>query len=262
MNWARLDVSFFRNPKVIRLTENAQLLYLKALLYSVEHLTDGLVSLPILDALGAKRAATTALVKAGLWDRRRDGIAIHDFDVYQTSARVVRESRKMSRERVQKWRKKQTSEAVANDEKSAETSANPLSGNGVRTPLVTDPQERRGPHSTAPQRILDPAAPPSSETGTGAEPANQREADERLLARALSAETLKPEERPRFADMKRALESGRQRELTHDQRTWALDVLDREKKPVPRKARDDEPSTLADSLSSSRAIVAALGGAK
>ncbi len=277
MNWARLDVSFFRNPKVADLSDAAKLLYLELLLHSVEHLTDGAISLATVGRHALteeRRQAIEELVRARLWKKAKRGFQIHDFHDYQALAGDVIAKRKKTRERVRNWRRGNADvtletargappESVRNsaatqppdDDETQETPEIPGIGNAVtnsvRTPLVTRPQDSTTQHSTGEDRRIPPAMKTDQSEEIPAEPQDRTAHDLGLLDRALALEQLDAKAREAFTDMRATIASGRYRVLTSGQRTWVLDVLE-DSSPLrkipsgtmsPRTpARDDPPS--------------------
>lgn len=92
--WARVDLTYFSNPKISELTSYAKLLHLASILYCAEHLTDGHVSRSALktcaDRAGIRRDSRTRrcteLVTAGLWHENGDGWDLHDFETMNPQA--------------------------------------------------------------------------------------------------------------------------------------------------------------------------------
>lgn len=92
--WIKLDTSYLRNPKIIRLHPQAVLLHLAGILWTADHLQDGHVPHGALQELGInaridrawvpRRAAT--LVEADLWVPNGDGWWVHDFETMNPQA--------------------------------------------------------------------------------------------------------------------------------------------------------------------------------
>ena len=103
MPWTKLDDGFYLNPKVAGLTDGAYRLYIQALNYSCDQLTDGEIRTPILNMLISGSPATVKkraaeLVEAGLWVKSPRGWVINDFAEYQpTAAEIRRKSEKKAR---------------------------------------------------------------------------------------------------------------------------------------------------------------------
>ena len=157
MGWVKLDDNFFSNPKVVRVSKDAKVLYLAALCYAGASLTDGLIpsgALPILAAqVGVKstKKAVDELIRAGLWIAADDDYAIHDYLEHNTSASHVREKREQAKERMQRKRSQnvranttRTSQDVREPETEAETET-----------------EKNTPHT--PQGGADPDADPDTD---------------------------------------------------------------------------------------------------
>jgi len=113
--WARLDVDYFRNPKIVAVSRDAQLLHLASILHCCAQMTDGQIADRTLtdlsqtvhiDVRWARRRATE-LVDAGLWKPNEWGWTLHDFDAMNPQAMraIVERDRAMARERLARWRK-------------------------------------------------------------------------------------------------------------------------------------------------------------
>lgn len=109
MPWARLDDRFPTNRKVALLSDAAFRLYVTAICWSTENLTDGVIRTKELRVVANVRAAgrrAQELVDAGLWEQTPDGWVIHDFAEYQPTAEQVREDRAAAAARQKRWRDK------------------------------------------------------------------------------------------------------------------------------------------------------------
>jgi hypothetical protein len=120
VSFIRLETSFYGNPKV-RALGNTQLariardLYVGALFYSREHLTDGFVplaALPELDPItpfkDVERAAI-ALHSVGLFTRKRGrfiGYWINDYSKHQQTKEEVEQAREQAKDRKRKERER------------------------------------------------------------------------------------------------------------------------------------------------------------
>src|SRR5260370_32671440 len=105
MTWTRLDDGFDDHPKILTLSAPAELLQIRALLYSNRYRTDGHVPAAAISKLtrgfhrlrvDGKRIHDEDLVDhvldAGLWERNGSagGWFIHDFSQYQpTKAKLA-----------------------------------------------------------------------------------------------------------------------------------------------------------------------------
>jgi hypothetical protein len=122
--WVALAWRYYRDPKFAAVSDEAELLYLRALCYSGEQDTDGKVPRNLLESLRKpapnpdettdqtrpKRATTLArqLVRAGLWIETVDGYAV-PFDTWsrwQDTAEQRATARARTAERVARWRDK------------------------------------------------------------------------------------------------------------------------------------------------------------
>jgi len=102
MPWIKIDDRLHSHPKVVdawRLDPAALGLYLRALSYSGEHLTDGIIREAFVEELfpapARRDRAVGALLATGLWERNGSGCyAIHDYlDFNESSARVLERRR-------------------------------------------------------------------------------------------------------------------------------------------------------------------------
>ncbi|MFI1165591.1 hypothetical protein ACH4UM_18745 [Streptomyces sp. NPDC020801] len=111
MPWARFDDRFPSNRKVRLITDGAFRLYVSAICWSAENLTDGVVKTTELRLVADVRASRTRakeLVEAGLFEVIEGvGWKIHDYHDYNPTAEQVREERRAKTARQQRWRQKQ-----------------------------------------------------------------------------------------------------------------------------------------------------------
>jgi hypothetical protein len=134
MGWAKIDHSFFRHPKVIGVSKDAKCLYIAALCYCGENMTDGVIPVVALRLLGAeidiKNPAKTAreLVDAGLWIAWNDAaFQVNDYLSYNESSDERKAKQEAARERMQRMRsqnvranKTRTSQNVREQEEETE----------------------------------------------------------------------------------------------------------------------------------------------
>lgn len=109
MGWFKVDEQFFVHRKVVDLSKDAKLLYLVAIAYSSEQLTDGLLSPAALRIVAATvdvsaSATATALVAAGLWEQTEQGYQIHDYLDHQAPAATRVKQRDDARDRMRRLR--------------------------------------------------------------------------------------------------------------------------------------------------------------
>lgn len=107
MAWIKLDDNFPDHQKVERLNDSAFRLHVSALCHCARNLTDGFVSRKSLGRLtdnSRPSRLTSKLIDAGLWAATEGGWFVHDYLDYNPSAEAVRAERKVTAERVRKWR--------------------------------------------------------------------------------------------------------------------------------------------------------------
>lgn len=96
MAWVRLDCGFFRHQKAARAGKDGRALFLAALCYCGEHLTDGRVPKAVIRLLASesevKPSVAKAVTDAGLWTDEGDCYVIRDFLEMGNQARSTVES--------------------------------------------------------------------------------------------------------------------------------------------------------------------------
>jgi hypothetical protein len=96
-----LDVNFPTHPKVVRVAPLAQLLHIRAMLYSCQHLTDGKLHRSIVGMLGYDlgdaQALAQELIEARLWHERGEEIEINDYLDFQYSRKEIEHMRAVKR---------------------------------------------------------------------------------------------------------------------------------------------------------------------
>jgi hypothetical protein len=110
--YVRLAVDFFDHPKVLAAGRDAWCLYIVALTWSRQLLTDGAVDARSLRLLAFKaglgideaQKAADALVDARLWERTADGWTIHDYAAHQLTSDDIERVREGNRERQARYR--------------------------------------------------------------------------------------------------------------------------------------------------------------
>jgi hypothetical protein len=112
MAWVRFDPGFSRHRKRLKAGPVANWLWVCAIDYCVEHLTDGVLPGEAADTLipglpaTQRKAAIERLMSLGAIVRHGDDYLVHDFLVYQESAAEVRRQREAGRERARHSRAK------------------------------------------------------------------------------------------------------------------------------------------------------------
>jgi hypothetical protein len=111
MPWARFDDRFPSNRKVRLLSDAAFRLYVSAICWSAENLTDGVVKKTELRLVSDVKAASRRaqeLVEAGLFEALEGGgWKVHDYHEYNPTAEQVKADRAAKTARQQRWRQKQ-----------------------------------------------------------------------------------------------------------------------------------------------------------
>ncbi len=120
MPWVRFDDRFPSNRKIRLLSDSAFRLYVSAICWSAENLTDGVVTTKelrlVADVKNASKRAQE-LVDSGLWvPIPGTGWRIHDYHEYQPTADQVRADREAKTARQKRWRDKKRSDDTPQDE--------------------------------------------------------------------------------------------------------------------------------------------------
>lgn len=124
MPWSRLDDTWYDHPKLMNLPDRqrneAAGLRDRCLSWSNRHLADGHIPMSVLTLLGARASVVDALVTAGLFERERTGIYIHDYPDFNESRTEILERRAKLIEagRMGGLAKKRNAERNASDEPS------------------------------------------------------------------------------------------------------------------------------------------------
>jgi len=114
--WAKLDDALLDHRKLIEAGRalgkdgraKALGLYSGGLLYSQKHLTDGVLTREVVEAvfggdfLAKPIEGARAMVKAGLWEAVEGGFRVHDYHDHNPQAADVLEKRRRDRERKHK----------------------------------------------------------------------------------------------------------------------------------------------------------------
>jgi hypothetical protein len=111
--WVALAWRYFRDPKFSRVSDGAELLYLRALAYSGEHESDGAVDRVMLFALRPRvrihpSRLAAELVAAGLWIETVDGYSVppDTWSRWQDTAEQRRAARARTAERQARFRER------------------------------------------------------------------------------------------------------------------------------------------------------------
>jgi hypothetical protein len=130
MPWVRLDDRFPSHRKVALLSDRAFRLYVSALCWCSENLTEGRIldrELPVVTRIRGAKAAAADLEAAGLWDRIEGGWQVHDYLEYNPDRSKVQAERAANAARQQAFRDRKRAE------REAEKAARNASRNGVTT---------------------------------------------------------------------------------------------------------------------------------
>ncbi|MER8219729.1 hypothetical protein ABTZ58_03845 [Streptomyces sp. NPDC094143] len=140
MPWVRLDDRFPSHRKVALLSDRAFRLYVSALCWSSENLTEGRIldrELPLVaPRLRGVKAAAKELETGRLWDRIEGGWEIHDYLEYQRDREQVQAERAANAARQKAWRERKKAEKEA----ARNTSRNGVS-NGVTPDAGSAPDD-------------------------------------------------------------------------------------------------------------------------
>lgn len=98
MTWGKVDDNLAFHPKVIIAGNEAMGLWVRALSWSAQQLTDGIIPDAIISALHGEHQAH-ALVSAGLWHPCEGGYEFNDWSDYQPTREQVLAEREATRER-------------------------------------------------------------------------------------------------------------------------------------------------------------------
>lgn len=118
MPWVRLDDRFPSHRKVALLSDRAFRLYVSALCWASENLTEGKIldrELTLVARVRGMKAAATELEGAQLWDRLDDGWQIHDYLEYNPDRAKVKAERESNAARQQAWRDRKKAERDAKE---------------------------------------------------------------------------------------------------------------------------------------------------
>lgn len=139
VTWFKVDDGFWSHPKTATLSDAAVTLWVRAGAYSCQHLTDGVISRPVLRLVGTPDAAEE-LVAARLWLEDAEGWRFHDWDHYQPTKADVEAERAAARERMRERRRNKKGRFEGS---SPEQPANVPEKFGVRSSTPTRPDPTR-----------------------------------------------------------------------------------------------------------------------
>ena len=103
MTWGKIDDGLALHPKVMLAGNEAMGLWVRALSYSCQQLTDGFVPNEIVSVLSGKKSAKK-LVESGLWIEKSDGYFFKDWAEYQPTREQVLGERNAAKSRMSRLR--------------------------------------------------------------------------------------------------------------------------------------------------------------
>lgn len=90
MAWGKVDDGLHKSVKWRKASKPARALWVTALSWSMDELTDGFVPTHILGMLDGTKREAQSLVDAGLWDTRKHGWVFHDWSDYQPDSASIK----------------------------------------------------------------------------------------------------------------------------------------------------------------------------
>jgi hypothetical protein len=117
--FVKLDPRFIFQRKAVKVGPFGRLLYISALGYCVESLSDGFIPEKVVARLADiddpdVTASLTALVTNNLFEKVTGGYQIHDYLEWQTAAASVEKKREAGKLRQQKYRERRQGDGVTN----------------------------------------------------------------------------------------------------------------------------------------------------
>jgi hypothetical protein len=106
MAWGKVDDKLHSSPKWRACTKGGRALWVTALSWSMDQLTDGRIPAHMLAALDGTVRDAEGLVRVGLWDEADDGWCFHDWTDYQPSREHVLAERDAAKERQRRARER------------------------------------------------------------------------------------------------------------------------------------------------------------
>lgn len=103
MTWGKIDDGLALHPKVMQAGNEAMGLWVRALSYSCQQLTDGFIPDEIVSVLSGKKIAKK-LVDSGLWTEKNGGFQFKDWCDYQPTREQVMNERNAAKSRMSRIR--------------------------------------------------------------------------------------------------------------------------------------------------------------
>lgn len=110
MTWGKVDDKLAFHVKTMKAGNTAMGLWVRALSWCSDQLTDGLVPADMIAVFGAAQEDADRLVSARLWHETIDGYVFHDWAEYQFTRAQVESKRDEAAERMRKLRSGDKSE--------------------------------------------------------------------------------------------------------------------------------------------------------
>ena len=144
MAWGRVDDRLWGSPKWLSTPPGSRALWVTALSWCMDQLTDGRVPRAFLPMLGGRQRDAAGLVASGLWIETEDGWQFHDWLSYQPSRAEIERKQEQQRERKRRWAERQNDHDGTDEERSGNAFQNAFrnaSGNasGNATPIPSHP---------------------------------------------------------------------------------------------------------------------------
>lgn len=171
MPWVRLDDRFPTHRKVALLSDRAFRLYVSALCWSSENLTEGKINdreLTLIARVRDMKKTAGELQSARLWDRVDDGWMIHDFLEYNPDRAKVKADREANAARQQAYRERRKAEqdAKRNTPKIESNGVTNASRNASRNGGSNDTPSPSPSRPVPPTEEPPPPYPPADKPGT------------------------------------------------------------------------------------------------
>jgi hypothetical protein len=115
VTWIKIDDTLPNNPKILPLSDGAFRLYIEALCYCNQYLTDGFLADAVLLRLDINNNRKE-LVEACLWIECLDGMQINDYTEHQTAKSEVEKKREQNKERSSRYRSRVSNAEITHPE--------------------------------------------------------------------------------------------------------------------------------------------------
>lgn len=164
--FVKLDPRFVFHRKAVQVGPFGRLLYVSALGYCVETLSDGFIPSRVTSRVSDvddpdPQASVTALVAAGLWLEVEGGYQVHDYLEWQQSAADVEKHREDGRIRQQRKRNRDASRVTNGVTNADVTRADKIREDKISTPIVPKGtkagKSKKKPISPSPDTVPFPA---------------------------------------------------------------------------------------------------------